>query len=671
MIMKIVFCFVIFIAFLNESNAQFENNLGNSEDVVRWRFGVLAGLGANQYAANFKGLPNVPSCCPSYSSGSGMGITAGIMAMLPVTERIELGLRLGYHNISGTLSATENQTLDNGQMINGTFEHTITANVGLIAVEPTVDYHITGGLSVRGGLLAGIPSGGDFTQQERILEPNTIVYTENGQKNRLNYIGKIPDVSGFMAALSVGLSYSLPINRNESLHLVPEASYTLGLTNLMTSRDWKVNGMRFAVGVRYSLIDLAAPTLPEPEKFDHDAPAITVDISPQNKFQFVGPVRRAIIDSTGTSIPAPLEVKNLVSSNMYALMNYIFFDSSSSEIASRYHVINQNDANIFTPKMLDGKTTLQIYYNLLNILGWRMKVELPNSTIRVIGCNSNIGGERDNRVLSRERAERVKQYLTDVWGIKAERISIQARNLPEVPSNSSKEDGISENRRVEIIPDQIEMLEPLVFSDTTRSMAATGIRVSSKVVYNAGGSSWTAEIRQGARRLGTKSGSGMLQEVIDVPFSEPPTGLPKGREPIDAAISVTDSDSKTIINQSEPIPVVQTFQQKMRIEKFNLIVFGFNESAISPMNQLILDLIKKQIKTNSTVHITGHTDRMGNSDYNQRLSNRRAAEIARVLKVNESNAAGVGGETSLFDNDLPEGRFYSRTVRIVVETPLE
>ncbi len=667
MIIKIIVCFAVFITFLSESNAQFENNSGNSEDIVRWRFGVLAGLRANQYNANFKGLPNVPSCCPSYSSGSGMGLAAGIMAMLPVTERIELGLRFGYHNISGTLSTTEDQTLDNGQMINGVFEHTITANAGLIAVEPTIDYHITGGLSVRGGLLAGIPAGGNFTQQERILEPNTIVYTENGQKNRLNYSGKIPDISGFMAALSVGLSYSLPINRNESLHLVPEASYTLGLTNLMTSRDWKVNGMRFSVGVRYSFIDLAAPTLPEPEKFEHDAPVVTVDISPQNKFQFVGPVRRAIIDSTGTPIPAPLEVKNLVSSNMYALMNYIFFDSSSSEIASRYHRINQSDAKIFTPKILDGKTTLQIYYDLLNILGWRMKVELPNSTIRVIGCNSNIGGERDNRVLSHERAERVKQYLMDVWGIKAERISVQARNLPEVPSNSAKEDGIAENRRVEIVPDQIEMLEPLIFSDTTRTMTAVSIRVSSKVVSDDGVQSWFAQLSQKGRVIGGTSDNGMLPEVIDAPF----VASPEGNIPIDVTVSVTDNVKKTIENSSEPISVIQTFQQKVRIEKFNLIVFGFNVSAISPMNQLILDLIKKQIKPNSIVHITGHTDRMGNSEYNQRLSNRRAAEIARVLKVSESNAAGVGGETSLFDNDLPEGRFYSRTVRIVVETPLE
>lgn len=666
--MKSILCLVIFIVFLGESKAQQENNTSN---IVRWRFGVLAGLSVNQYLANFKGLPNVPSCCPSYTSGSGSGLIAGVMGMIPVTEQIEIGLRLGYQNIGGTLLATENQTVDNGKMINGTFEHTITTTIGLIAAEPTVELHITDALSFRGGFLAGIPIGGDFTQKERIVEPSTIVYTENGQKDRLNYSGKIPDASGFLAALSLGVSYSLPINKNESLHLVPEASYTYGLTDLMTSRDWKVNGMRFAVGLRYSIIELAAPSIPEPEKFEHTSPAITVDISPQKKLKFDGPIRRAIIDSAGTTLPGALEVKNLVSSNMYALMNYIFFDSLSSEFSSRYRLMSPSDVSVFTLKMLEGNSTLQIYYNILNILGWRMKVELPTSTIKVIGCNSNLGGEFENRTLSKARAERVKQYLIDVWGIDGNRISIQARNLPEVPSNSSKEDGIAENRRVEIIPDQIEMLEPLVFSDTTRAMQAAAVRISSKLLSDAGGKFWSAQLSQNGHVIGTSAGNGMIPEMIDCRLSQTAQDLPKGNSPVELTLNVTDNDMKTISGTAEPIAVTQIFQQKMRIEKFNLIVFGFNVSAISPMNQLILDLIKKQIKPNSTVRITGHTDRMGNSEYNQRLSMRRAAEIARVLKVNESNANGVGGETSLFDNDLPEGRFYSRTVRIVVETPLE
>ncbi|MBK9247190.1 MAG: OmpA family protein [Ignavibacteria bacterium] len=669
--MKIVFYFVLCMCFWTDSNAQFVHSNIPPTDIVHLRIGVTGGLSVNQNVANFKGLPNVPSCCPSYGSGSGVGLMAGLMASLPISEKFELGLRFGYQNIGGSLLATEKETVDNGQMVSGLFEHSITTTIGVLSLEPVVEYQLMTGLMLRGGIQAGIPMEGTFTQQERIIEPQTIVYRENGQKNRLNYSGDLPDASKLMAALTLGVSYALPMNRNESLHLVPEVSYAFGLTNLMTSRDWKVNGIRLGVGLRYSMIDLVAPTLPEPEKIDLPSPTMITDIPKAKKFKFEGEVRRALRDSTGASISIPLEVKNLVSTNMYALMNYIFFDSSSSEFAARYKLISQADAQNFTPKILDGNTTLQIYYNILNILGWRMKVELPTSTIKVIGCNSNLGGELANRVLSRARAEKVMQYLIDVWGINENRISIQARNLPEVPSNSSKEDGVAENRRVEIIPDQIEMLEPLVFSDTTQSMAAKSVGISTTLISDEGVHSWKAETSQSGKILGTISGNGNLPQIVDCPFAEFPVGIPKTTVPLDVKLTVTDNVLETISQTAEPIAVLQTFQQKMRIEKFNLIVFGFNVSAISPMNNLILGLIKKQIKPTSRVNITGHTDRMGNSDYNQRLSKRRATEIARVLKVNESNASGAGGEMSLFDNDLPEGRFYSRTVRIVVETPLE
>lgn len=669
--MKIVLYIVLCVLVIAESHAQSENTIHPEGTILRWRIGVTGGLSANQFTANFKGLPNVPSCCPTYSSGSGNGLMAGVMAALPIADKLELGLRLGYQNIGGTLLATESETVDNGQMVSGVFEHTITTSMGLLGLEPMVEYHLMKGLTMRGGILAGIPLGGNFTQQERIIAPQTLVYTENGQKNRLNYSGTLPDASTLLAALTFGVSYALPMNTNESLHLVPEASVALGLTDVMTSRTWKAHGLRFGVGVRYSFIDLVAPTLPEPETIDEPSPTIIADIPARKKFEFEGAVRRAVIDSVGTQLSIPLEVKNLVSSNMYALMNYIFFDSSSSEFPARYQRILNADVQAFTPKLLDGKSTLQIYYHILNILGWRMKVELPSSTIKVIGCNANVGNEQGNLTLSRARAEKVKQYLVDIWGISPERISIQSRNLPEVPSNSSKEDGIAENRRVEIIPNQIEMLEPLIFSDTTQTMPASAVRISSVVLSDEGVRSWAAETKQNGRILGTISGKGDIPKIIECPFASFPQGLPKGNAPIDVEVTVTDNDAETITKSAEPIAVTQIFQQKMRIEKFNLIVFGFNVSAISPMNSLILGLIKKQIKPSSLVHITGHTDRMGNSDYNQRLSKRRAAEIARMLNVNETNASGVGGDMSLYDNDLPEGRFYSRTVRIVVETPLE
>ena len=68
------------------------------------------------------------------------------------------------------------------------------------------------------------------------------------------------------------------------------------------------------------------------------------------------------------------------------------------------------------------------------------------------------------------------------------------------------------------------------------------------------------------------------------------------------------------------------------------------------------------------------TDRIGESDYNQDLSRRRALETARLVKariVPETIVSEGGGERPIFNNDLPEGRMYNRTVIVEIATPEE
>lgn len=59
---------------------------------------------------------------------------------------------------------------------------------------------------------------------------------------------------------------------------------------------------------------------------------------------------------------------------------------------------------------------MDLYYEVLNVVGYRMKTA-PRSTITVTGCNSNEGNELNNTDLSRSRAESVKNYIVDTWGI--------------------------------------------------------------------------------------------------------------------------------------------------------------------------------------------------------------------------------------------------------------
>lgn len=77
------------------------------------------------------------------------------------------------------------------------------------------------------------------------------------------------------------------------------------------------------------------------------------------------------------------------------------------------------------------------------------------------------------------------------------------------------------------------------------------------------------------------------------------------------------------------------------------------------------------------VVIEGHSDSSGAAEYNRKLSQRRAAAVARILveqfivDPNRVSAIGYGEDRPLVPNDSPENRAKNRRVTAVVSTQIE
>jgi len=106
-------------------------------------------------------------------------------------------------------------------------------------------------------------------------------------------------------------------------------------------------------------------------------------------------------------------------------------------------------------------------------------------------------------------------------------------------------------------------------------------------------------------------------------------------------------------------------------EFYSLILFDYGKYKLRKEHKKVLDYIKKRLTKVSKVTITGHTDVMGKDIFNKKISRSRANAVARHLKLPEARIIGAGEENLLYDNSLPEGRFYCRTVRITIETTIE
>jgi outer membrane protein OmpA-like peptidoglycan-associated protein len=106
------------------------------------------------------------------------------------------------------------------------------------------------------------------------------------------------------------------------------------------------------------------------------------------------------------------------------------------------------------------------------------------------------------------------------------------------------------------------------------------------------------------------------------------------------------------------------------------ILFDFDKSkTIASYEKFLVEVVAPLIPDNSTVLIHGHTDIIGDALYNKKLSTERATSTQKILekallnkgvKYVKFDAMGYGEnrEEAPFDNELPEERFYNRTVII-------
>jgi outer membrane protein OmpA-like peptidoglycan-associated protein len=174
------------------------------------------------------------------------------------------------------------------------------------------------------------------------------------------------------------------------------------------------------------------------------------------------------------------------------------------------------------------------------------------------------------------------------------------------------------------------------------------------------------------------SGTGHVPDSVDWHIEGEQESIPRAPEPIAYELQMTDSSGQEITAPPGALPVDQMTLRRKRIERiadreidrYGLILFDFDRADLNESNRRIAEFIRGRIKPSATVSVTGHTDRVGEADHNLKLSQDRASTVAAALGTPGATIAGEGESSPLYDNNLPEGRFYSRTVSIVVETPV-
>ncbi len=122
---------------------------------------------------------------------------------------------------------------------------------------------------------------------------------------------------------------------------------------------------------------------------------------------------------------------------------------------------------------------------------------------------------------------------------------------------------------------------------------------------------------------------------------------------------------------AKPAPAPVTPTPAKEVITFNLL-FGFDKSAITDEMVPVLEQVKMILKEESGTDfvLSGHTDSTGPENYNQTLSEKRAASVNKWLVNNgiassRLKAVGYGETRSKYDNGTKEGRRLNRRVELM------
>lgn len=423
-----------------------------------------------------------------------------------------------------------------------------------------------------------------------------------------------------------------------------------------------------------------------------------IDIKPVSIVRFVKRVNGRDVSDEQENEKLIIPIQELLVRDELPLLPYIFFDGeSSTKIPDRYSKLSASGAETFSPESFKASSNLapkqHPYYSLLDIIGYRMK-RLPLTQVNILGCTDGFTSEKNRPRLGEVRANVVADYLKTVWGIDSTRLVVSELRGTNVSTKASRPlhetDKQAENRRVELSSDTTALFAPLLLTDTITHTLTPIMRFYLIVPPTLSVKSWRIKIRQGRQNIKEFRGTGKPPLAIDwrVDAKEMEKINDKlGEKNVDAnsvesTFDILEADGSGV---SSPVEKIETQERRFRVnadervenalvERQSLILFDGGKSTLTHEHIETLKGVNARMTSNSKLLFEGYMDKSGDEEFNERLSLARAQAAAQALRFNVRGAQveikGYGGSKTLYDTRLPEGRIYSRTVRITQETPI-
>jgi outer membrane protein OmpA-like peptidoglycan-associated protein len=648
--------------------------------------------------ANFRSLPDVPSCCNSnFGAATTTGFAlwnAGVMAEYPLTQTLVGAVRLGYEQRTASFLTVQSLPTKNSGVVNysgdvAEFGYNFMPSFSVLSIAPMASIRPLRTLSVYAGAVAGFYLRSSLRQYESPLDPSVQYVDATGRllgrfRNDTTKQANTP-----LVGLTAGLSYEIPLNQKGTILLALESFGTFALTSPVRGLDWRIFALNIGASLRFSphrtteltakeIQELFEDSLRQAKRTTEEAIAAKARADSATreakKSVFAGRISGVVgVYADGRKQANPtLRVERFNLNESRYLLNAVFFPEGSSVLPSRYKRILPSGRTAFSEDSVAKSSTMGAYYNVLNIIGKRLAA-MPQAQIRLVGCNANIGIEKENRKLSRNRAEAVAQYLQEVWQVSPERITIQDRDVPAEPSLilgagiANDTLAAAEHRRTEMYSSNPDILRDIRYDGQKQVATPPVVEFSLDITAGNGLKQWGLEITQTDKNevntLQNFSGGSEAPSLLRWEFAG---SMPTSSESVAVQLVLDDQRNNKI-----EAPIVSISVEQIPV-RYTLYLAGFDERRSATQDartQQALQFIKEKIQQGSAITITGYTDPTGDAVRDSTISEARAQSIARASGLLQAKIV-AGGASRTFDNATPEGRLYNRFVQIEVKNPI-
>ncbi len=632
-----------------------------------WWFGVAGGANFNFYNGSTQKLNDALTAPVPFHSGNSVGLyIAPLVEFHRPDSRWGVMFQAGYDSRRGKFKQVYSPC---------NCPRDLSTNLSYITFEPSIrfaPFKSNFYLYAGGRIAYNLTKSFTYKESPNPQYPDQIVPAD--------VTADLSDVNKIIYSMQVGAGYDIPLSsqRHRTQYVFSpfvafqpyfgQAPRTIETWTVATFRV----GAALKLGRGHSTKTNTKPIVP----------AAVVIVTPTDVVVF-NPEAQFFVNAP-ENIPVEHKVKET-----FPLRNYVFFDLGSTEIPSRYvlldkeqvKIFKEDNLELFTPKNLSGRSERQmtVYYNILNILGDRMSKN-PSTSITLVGSSEK--GPEDARMM----AESIKSYLVNTFSIKGARITTTGRDKPAIPSEQPG--GTEElellrqgDRRVSIesgSPSLIMEFQsgPDAPLKPVEIIAIQEAPLDSYISFNNEGSneaysSWSMDITDDKGKV--QYYGPYTQEKVSIPGKSILGANPEGYYKI--TMKGETKSGKTIKKDTTIHMVLWTPPTSEEVMRFS-VIYEINNSNTSPLYEKYLnDIVTPKIPIGGTVIIHGYTDIIGDATNNLRLSMARANDVKKIMQQALVNAGrgdvkfevyGFGEDESLsqFKNRFPEERFYNRAVMI-------